>query len=72
MPLLKASSEIAGNTGAEQLVVVDTLGSGGYQVVSQVLRSPANDSALSPVLSANGAKIAFSTQATNLGAQVNV
>ena len=69
--LLTASSEIAGNTGAEQLVVVDTLGSGGYQVVSQVLGSPANESVLSPVLSANGAMIAFSTQATNLGAQIN-
>ena len=69
--LLTASSEIAGNTGAEQLIVVDTLGNGGYQVVSQVLGSPANDSALSPVLSTNGAKIAFSTQATNLGLQIN-
>ena len=63
--LLSASPEISGDTGVNQLVVVDR-SNGTYQVVSQVSGNLADDAALSPVMSANGQFVVFSSQAVNL------
>lgn len=64
--ILTASPEIAGGTGVDQLLVVDTV-AGGYQTVSRSATGAlADDAAFAAVLSADGTRIAFSSQASNL------
>lgn len=65
--LVTAAPEIAGSTGIEQLVVVDTVAHSSLIVSSSVMGALADDAVISPVLSANGTRVAFSSQASNLG-----
>ena len=65
--VVTASPEIAGGTGVDQLVVVDTQSHGSVVVSRSASGALADDAVITPVLSANGTVVAFSSQASNLG-----
>ena len=62
-----ASPEIAGAGGAGQLVLVDTVAQTHVTISLSASGAVADDAVISPVLSADGSHIAFSSQASNLG-----
>ena len=66
--VVTASPEIAGQTGVDQLVVVDTVAHSQTIVSKSAAGALADDAVISPVLSADGTRVAFSSQASNLGA----
>ena len=65
--LVTASPELAGQVGVDQLVVLDTLARSSVIVSKSVAGVLADDAVMAPVLSADGTRIAFSSQASNLG-----
>ena len=66
--LVTASPELVGPYGVEQLVVLDTTAHSRVVVSVSAGGATADDSVISPVLSADGSRIAFSSQASNLTA----
>jgi hypothetical protein len=68
--IVTASPEIAADTLVEQLVVVDTSTQTGVVVSKSTSGVLADDSVISPVVSANGRWVAFSSQAGNLTSDV--
>jgi len=65
--LVTASPEIAGSTQVDQLVVVDTVTHSKVIVSQSASGALADDAVITPVLSADGTRVAFSSQASNLG-----
>lgn len=65
--LMTASPEVAGATGVDQLVIVDTVGHSSTVVSHSAGGALADDAVFSPVLSPNGSLVVFSSQASNLG-----
>jgi len=65
--LTTAAPEIAGQTAVEQLVVVDTVAKTSTVVSASSAGVLADDAVISPVMSANGGLVAFSSQASTLG-----
>ena len=66
--VVTASPEVAGQTGVEQLLLVDTLEHGAVVVSKTTDGVLADDAVISPVLSGDGSRLAFSSMAGNLGA----
>jgi len=64
--VVSASPEVAGDTAVEQLVVIDTVAHSNAIVSKSTSGALADDAAISPVLSADGTRVAFSSQASNL------
>ena len=69
--VMTASPEVAGQTAIDQLVLVDTVTHTELVVSQSSAGDLANDAVISPVLSADGTQLAFSSQASNLIAGVN-
>ena len=65
--LVTAAPEVGGPAGVEQLVLVDTVAHSSAVISRSGTGALADDAVISPVLSANGTRIAFSSQASNLG-----
>ena len=65
------SPEIAGQTGVDQLVLVDNVAKSNVIVSKSEAGALADDAVISPVLSANGRLLAFSSQASNLGSALD-
>ena len=66
--VVTASPEVAGQTGVEQLLLVDTLEHSAVVVSKTTDGVLADDAVISPVLSGDGSRLAFSSMAGNLGA----
>jgi hypothetical protein len=66
--VLTASPEIAGDTSVDQLVVINTVTNSTVIVSKSASGAFADNSVLSPKLSADGTRVAFSSDASNLGA----
>lgn len=66
--VLTASSEIAGDTGVDQLAVVNTVANTTVIVSKSASGALADNAVLLPKLSADGTRLAFSSDASNLGA----
>ena len=66
--VLTASSEIAGDTGVDQLAVVNTVSNSTVIVSKSASGALADNAVLLPKLSADGTRLAFSSDASNLGA----
>ncbi len=66
--VLTASPEIAGDTGVDQLAIVNTVSNTTVIVSKSASGVLADNSVLSPKLSADGTRVAFSSDASNLGA----
>lgn len=63
-----ATPELSGPADVAQLVIVDTQTHTSVVVSQSNAGALADDAVISPVLSANGTQVAFSSQASNLGA----